>query len=412
MASKDYMSDDYVADLLKRDARHSASRYSALGLEALLPKRPTLSAPKPNTRFLQNILRETDTHNAALKDKEREDAARRLRRMRRDIVEDRRHDHRRAREHSIDRHRSKRRRLKRPDEDQGRLSRETSACGSRGRSRGHEKNSRIYRQGKTREACEDDDEIRDEDEDDRKRHRRRRTDRDGGRSREERAERLRSRSPHGHSQSHRNDADRKHYWRRSPELDADQTPEQARRCRSRPGDPQAPSERRTHYRDSAESKKAYSAMNKSQRSPMIAKDKDSDPLEATIGPAPPSPPPRVRPRGRGALATSSGIESRFAASYNPSADVQLDDSIDDDWDMALEALRDRQHWKQKGADRLRAAGFTKEEVDKWENGTEKKEEDVVWKKKGEGREWDRGKVIDTEGQVVLEPPEWGRLKGT
>lgn len=153
-------------------------------------------------------------------------------------------------------------------------------------------------------------------------------------------------------------------------------------------------------------------MNKSQRSPMIAKDKDSDPLEATIGPAPPSPPPRVRPRGRGALATSSGIESRFAASYNPSADVQLDDSIDDDWDMALEALRDRQHWKQKGADRLRAAGFTKEEVDKWENGTEKKEEDVVWKKKGEGREWDRGKVIDTEGQVVLEPPEWGRLKGT
>jgi hypothetical protein len=85
--------------------------------------------------------------------------------------------------------------------------------------------------------------------------------------------------------------------------------------------------------------------------------------------------------------------------------------LEDDWDQALEALRDRQRWKQQGADRLRAAGFTDEEVKKWEKGSEKTEEDVRWAKKGEGREWDRGKVVDEDGQVDVRA-EWGRLKGT
>jgi hypothetical protein len=29
----------------------------------------------------------------------------------------------------------------------------------------------------------------------------------------------------------------------------------------------------------------------------------------------------------------------------------------------------------------------------------------------EGREWDRGKVVDDEGDIDVKP-EWGRLKGT
>ena len=140
-------------------------------------------------------------------------------------------------------------------------------------------------------------------------------------------------------------------------------------------------------------------------------EEDSDPLDAIIGPALPQPPPRVLPRGRGALAASSGIDSRFSGSYDPSTDVRLDEA-DDDWDQALEALKDRQRWKQQGADRLRVAGFTEDEIDKWQTGGEKTEEDVKWKKKGEGREWDRGKVVNEEGQVELEPVEWGRLKGT
>ena len=135
---------------------------------------------------------------------------------------------------------------------------------------------------------------------------------------------------------------------------------------------------------------------------------DSDPLDAIIGPAPPSNPP-VRSRGRGTQNHASAIDSHFSSNYDPSADVQPDPQEDDDWDQALEALRDRQKWKQQGADRLRAAGFTEKEVSKWEKGGDKSEEDVVWAKKGEGREWDRGKVVDEHGLVDVKP-EWGRLK--
>jgi hypothetical protein len=91
--------------------------------------------------------------------------------------------------------------------------------------------------------------------------------------------------------------------------------------------------------------------------------------------------------------------------------VQLDPDEENDWDQALEALRDRQKWHQAGAARLRAAGFTDEEVAKWERGGEKREEDVKWAKHGESREWDRGKVFDDDGTVNVDL-NWGRLKGT
>ena len=93
----------------------------------------------------------------------------------------------------------------------------------------------------------------------------------------------------------------------------------------------------------------------------------------------------------------------------------------DDWDGALEALRDRQKWRQQGADRLRAAGFSEKEIDSWEHtkldakGDKVMDEaDVKWNKKGEGREWDRGKVAGEDGDdaFVHVKPEWGRLKGT
>lgn len=105
------------------------------------------------------------------------------------------------------------------------------------------------------------------------------------------------------------------------------------------------------------------------------------------------------------------MDSHFSSTYDPATDVKYDSDLEDDWDQALEALRDRQRWKQQGADRLRAAGFTDEEVKKWEKGGEKTEQDVKWAKKGEGREWDRGKVVDDDGLVDVKA-EWGRLKGT
>lgn len=104
------------------------------------------------------------------------------------------------------------------------------------------------------------------------------------------------------------------------------------------------------------------------------------------------------------------MDSHFSSNYDPTIDVQPDPDLEDDWDMALEALRDRQRWQKQGAERLKSAGFTEEEVQKWEKGGERTEEDVRWKGRGEGREWDRGKVVGEDG--VETKPEWGRLKGT
>lgn len=104
------------------------------------------------------------------------------------------------------------------------------------------------------------------------------------------------------------------------------------------------------------------------------------------------------------------MDEHFNTSYNPKVDMQPDPEIEDDWDQALEAMRDRQRWKQQGAERLKAAGFSDAEVKKWAKGGEKDESDVQWTKKGEDREWDRGKVMSEDG-VEIEPA-WVRLKET
>ena len=39
MPTEDFMSDEFVAGLLKKDAQDSTMKYSALGLQALLPRR-------------------------------------------------------------------------------------------------------------------------------------------------------------------------------------------------------------------------------------------------------------------------------------------------------------------------------------------------------------------------------------
>lgn len=119
------------------------------------------------------------------------------------------------------------------------------------------------------------------------------------------------------------------------------------------------------------------------------------------------------PRGRSAATSSSTIDQRFRPDYDPKTDIQSSPSpergqgLRDDWDLALEALRDRAKWKAQGGDRLKAAGFTDEEVDRWkEGGREKDERDVRWRKSGEGREWDRGKTI--EGEHVEVKASWAR----
>lgn len=79
----------------------------------------------------------------------------------------------------------------------------------------------------------------------------------------------------------------------------------------------------------------------------------------------------------------------------------------DDWTSSLEALRDRAAWREKGAERLREAGFGEKDVQVWEGkGREKDERDLKWRGKGEGREWDAGKVDGEEG--LREKAAWTR----
>lgn len=83
-----------------------------------------------------------------------------------------------------------------------------------------------------------------------------------------------------------------------------------------------------------------------------------------------------------------------------------DDNDADDWDNALEALRDRRAWQNKQAERMREAGFGDQEIERWEKSASTRRSllgdgaadddrdirDVKWRKRGEGKEWDEGKV--------------------
>ena len=79
----------------------------------------------------------------------------------------------------------------------------------------------------------------------------------------------------------------------------------------------------------------------------------------------------------------------------------------DSWDKALDAFRARQKRKAQGAERLRNAGF---DDDFMENsctaadGVSRDERDIKWAEKGAVREWDRGKVVEESGRVILKAP--------
>lgn len=157
---------------------------------------------------------------------------------------------------------------------------------------------------------------------------------------------------------------------------------------------------------------------------------ESDPLDDFVGPLPPKENGSLRSKGRGSYRTSKNeMDTHFAPDYNPALDVQQEeeDTIatkstrrpvaglmgeDNDWELALVALRDRTQFRQKNEDRLRQAGFDERTVEKWKGHAaftgEKDANDgldgVKWAKRGEGREWDRGKVIGRDGQVDLRAP--------
>ncbi|GAD92309.1 predicted protein [Paecilomyces variotii No. 5] len=376
-------SDDYVAQLLAKDARDSSLKYSALGMQAYMPRRPTTGAPKPNTRFLKNILRDTDSHNAALKRKEEEEARERMRKLRAEKSSggSRRRDEHQQRVTMI-------KKIMIVREGIGGGGRVTTRMIDRGR-RGDIGDETMTMSVTVHEDIDND-----------------------------------QRLLVTHRDTHENTID-------PLTVNAIYALLILLGLRLVPvrGHPNLQSAGSTGLKIQNKFGKGTS------RTQGRVSDDDSDPLDDIIGPLPPgmNQEPPIRTRGRGAYRTnSSNIDAHFASNYDPTLDVQLDDeeagstskstrrpvaglmTEEDDWDMALEALRDRAVWKKKGAERLREAGFGDSMVERWTNNTafsglgdgerEKDIEDFKWAKKGEGREWDRGKVLTEDGHVDLKAP--------
>jgi hypothetical protein len=451
MASQDAMTDDYVAGLLAKDAKESSIKYSTVGLEAfkdskyvshlprkvhvnciLIDSRPPPNKPKPNTRFLRNIIKDTDNHNAALLAKEAAESRSRLE----GLVSN---EHRAERARNVGGSDIRKRQLgdiaailggrppKRKRDDQ--LEKENKPFRPRSVPDVQDKDPKVASGQRDREHSSRDEKRGDREETRRHKHRRR-EDEESDHSRSHKRHRRRD-----DTLSPDRERDRDHRRRhRSSSRDRRRERDTQRRRRSRSSSPRErrSGESRHHQRslkpsgsDSPADTRRSHRPHRHSRSPEQRDTKrksktagreekeeasDSDPLDDIIGPRPASP-PVVRARGRGAFSSGSGIDARFSSSYDPTTDVQLDPDEENDWDQALEALRDRQKWHQAGAARLRAAGFTDEEIAKWEKGGEKTEEDVKWVKRGESREWDRGKVIDDE-EIASVDMNWGRLKGT
>jgi hypothetical protein len=372
-------------------------------------------APKPNTNFLRNIIRQTDSHNASLLAKEAEESRLRLRQMNRDKA--------RARADGYDKslgtgegrltpllsdedsHRRPSKRRSRYSDDEDERSGLRRRKDRKDRPRSHTSGDRESGRDARREKHRHDDDTRDTSSR-KSRHSRNDRDRDHRHqnSDEDRKDRSRRKEPAERKERRRRNhsRSRSRSRSRSPRLNSSS---KRRRYRERSRSPRHSPRRSKSDRPSSRPTKSSK---KKTRSPSPTT--DSDPLEAIVGPLPPPQQPAIRSRGRGAHKPSSmGIDSRFSSTYDPTMDLQPDPDAGGNWDESLEAFRDRQRWKQQGADRLRAAGFSDEQLKKWEKGGDPSEEDVVWAKSGQAREWDRGKVVDEDGDVELKA-DWGRLK--
>ncbi|EFQ96331.1 hypothetical protein CFE70_009040 [Pyrenophora teres f. teres 0-1] len=401
--------DAYIADLLKQDAKKAAKKYELVGMDAFNPRRMNSRAPKPNKNFLRHIIRQTDSHNAALLAKEAEESRARLQKMNRERDGE-----------------------GKSGQDEGRLtpapahddSRETHSSKRRHHRDDGDRHGKRARQGE-RESSRDVPVRRHRDRS-RDRQRRKKSYDSGEEDSSSLKKRRRSRSPHDRTHRHE-DKDRE--GRRSRKSEHEERKDRRHRhrsysrtrSRSRSSTPRSDRhDRRRKHRDRSLSPRGHSKSTRrkrdSHKDPSSSKRRaaspasDSDPLEAILGPLPPPHEPTVRSKGRGAFKPNSmGIESRFSSTYDPKTDVRANSDVEDDWGDALEALRDRARWQQQGAERLKAAGFTNDQVKKWEKGDLQNEEDVVWSRKGQAREWDRGKFVDEDGDIKLKA-DFGRLK--
>ena len=326
---------------------------------------------RPNTRFLQNLLKGTESHNTALLAKEAAESQAKLQ----ELGETGEVKRRKCKPGVLDiRKRQLRdiesvlnsRSASRGDPYQSTVSNDCQGGHIDNDARKHVYGRRRKQKKEVSEETQQEDEeklYRDE-------YRRRQLDSDGKDQRQDRTRhRSRSRSP---GRLHR-----MRYRYRSPVKDDGQQFSKKRICRH----------------ENENGWETRSACRSEKRS-------ESDSESDMIGPAPSPKMSPVRRRGRGAASASSGIDRRFSASYDPKTeDYAPPDG--ESWEEAKEVYRHLQKRKKEGAERLRKAGFSESQVEKWKSGGVRRLEDVRWTKKGEKREWDRGKVVGLDGNVSL-----------
>ncbi|KAK8098699.1 uncharacterized protein PG998_011940 [Apiospora kogelbergensis] len=397
------LTDDYVAEVLAKEAADCSLKYSAMGLEAFnQPTKRPAHQPKPNTRFLNSIIRDTTSHNRALLAKEAADSAERLRSLERA----------KEKERLSEQDRQKRQRPGPTDTRKRMLGDIAAIIGDSSKRRkldnGTDRSARP-RSTKEKETSDAPKELK-------IKGRSTRNDEDNPESRSSHRNARKelfadpsdardSATTSGHRNLIREIAATETLSPEALPVDITTIPHETGTVMGESSSGKHRERRESHSKDASSPRRSHS---RRHRSPEPRhNDSDSDTLEDLIGPAPPSQPQPVRKRGRGAVADSSGIDRRFASDYDPKVDVALDaDAEDDDWGTSLEALKDRQRWKQQGGDRLRAAGFSEEQVKKWERGGQdgwgNREEDVRWVKHSEEREWDRGKTGTLLGNGTLD----------
>ncbi|KHN98837.1 pre-mRNA-splicing factor 38B [Metarhizium album ARSEF 1941] len=379
MPNNQLLTDDYVAGLLAQDARDCSLKYSAMGMEAFRDRKKPSNMPKPNTRFLRHIIRDTHTHNKALVAKEAAESRARL--------EDFEYAEEVKRERTKPDAMNVRRRQMgdiqailggktRRRENGGGSDRSTrrDRCESRDR---YEKNSGTRRSGSVRLG------------DDKQPHRgpslRDHADCDAESTRDDGGTYRRSKH---HASS--GEEDSRHRHGRSRRDGRSRSP---RRHQSSCSPDSRKRSHRQRLHDGSRPRDSSHARRRKKPSPPPALDQDSDPLEDLIGPPPP---PKFR--GRGTIGGAAELDRRFSASYDPRLDVQIDEDEEDTWGDILESFRDRQKLKLHQDQRLKDAGFTEEEIQRAKGtATNKTGEQVVWSKAGEKREWDKGKDFGLDG---------------
>ncbi|CAK7224726.1 hypothetical protein SCUCBS95973_005615 [Sporothrix curviconia] len=392
------------------------------------------SKMKPNTRFLSHIVREANSHNAALLARETADARKRLKRLMREDGNGAHDDDRRSSaggddrkrkdesrhrgrhasraedaKYDEDRHRRRRSHADGHDDDTGDDERNPGS-----RSRHSHRQHRSRHRDSSREDRAGERERKDRDRRSRHSHRRDRSREDDTNDKNDKNER--------NNKDHRTSKSKQ--WRRSASPRPSSSKHHRRdRGRSRDDDGDG---KRTRYRSLDDSSREASLSASGSAS-------SSDPLDEFVGPRLASDPlaesggsdsTGMRIRGRGAhSATGSGFSSsmdrHFAADYDPAKDVEhplqgprpqvaprtfgpSTITVDDE---DTEMQDDRKQLLRGSAERLRKAGFTDKEIAILARGGRRHPGHTPWAKKGEAREWDRDKVEGDDGPAK---PVWAR----